>query len=75
MSCSQHQCDGSGWIEVFSLHTHERGPAHAWVTKEWIDKEVADALWKQGLNHQKQKIYSGVKRCKCSPPVARPANL
>lgn len=70
MTCSLGRCDGHGYVEVFALHTQQRGESHAWVQKEWLTKEQAQYLEKQGLDHQKQRVYSGVKRCDCKGVTA-----
>ena len=66
--CKFEICDGSGWVEVFALHTYERGPAGgAFTRKEWLTFDQWFALDQQKLDPQKQVLFTGRKRCECHP--------
>jgi hypothetical protein len=67
------KCHGSGFEISYTLHTVEGHGEYAFVKKELITEEQYDLLSKQ-VDWQRQKVFSGAKRCTagCPVPAARP---
>lgn len=66
------KCHGSGFEIVYALHTAEGHGEHSFVKKEIITEEQHELL-KTKINWERQKLFSGAKRCTagCSVPGAR----
>jgi hypothetical protein len=64
-TCPNNQCDGSGYIEVFSLHSQIANPGGtAFKETSMISREQYDDLSKK-IDWRTQMLYTGVKKCAC----------
>jgi hypothetical protein len=64
-TCPKNQCDGSGWVEVFSLHSQISNPGGtAFLQTSMITREQYDDLMPK-IDWETQNLYTGVKKCAC----------
>lgn len=65
-TCPHDRCDGSGWLQIYHLHTHHSENGRAWVEKEQITQAQYDALIHK-IDWVKQVAYESAARCTCHP--------
>lgn len=64
-NCKLMQCDGGGYIEVFSMHTRITIPnAAAYVEKKSVTREQYNDL-SDKIDWVTQQVFTGVKKCQC----------
>ncbi len=64
-TCPNNQCDGSGYVEVFSLQSQIANPGGtAYRETSMVTREQYNDLSKK-IDWEAQMLYTGVKKCAC----------
>ncbi len=71
--CPLQLCDGSGWRQIYHMHSHHpKAGGGEWIERVTITREAFDDLSRK-VDWKAQMVYESRYRCACHP--ARPDDI